>query len=147
MKISTKLGAMSLATISAVLMGLSVTVFAEGNPDIGKIEYDSNCAVCHGLTGKGDDSVLKGELVKPIPDLTMLSKKNNGIFPFDAVYQMIDGRKEVKTHGTTQMPIWGAAFKSQTYLYSDQNSLYSSESVIRSRILALTEYLNRLQVK
>lgn len=129
-----------------LILALAIPVFAEGNPDIGKIEYDSHCAVCHGASGKGDDSILKTELVKPVPDLTALAKKNNGVFPFDVVYQIIDGRKDIKTHGSRDMPIWGSAFKSETSVYFDQNAPYSSESIIRSRILALVEYLHRIQI-
>lgn len=144
---ATKLRKFLTVQAGILLIGLAIPVFAEGNPDIGKIEYDSHCAVCHGATGKGDDSILKSELVKPVPDLTTLAMKNNGVFPFDLVYQIIDGRKDIKSHGSRDMPIWGAAFKSETSVYFDQNSPYSSESIIRSRILALVEYLHRLQVK
>jgi hypothetical protein len=44
------------------------------------------------------------------------------------------------------MPVWGAqySFKSAE-AYMDVP--YSSESYVRSRILALTEYISRLQVK
>lgn len=130
-----------------LLMGLASSVFAEGNPDIGKIEYESHCAVCHGVAGRGDDSVLKSELVKPVPDLTMLTKKNNGVFPVDLIYQIIDGRRDIKTHGSRDMPIWGSAFKSETSVYLDKIAPYSGESIIRSRILALVEYLHRLQAE
>jgi hypothetical protein len=36
-----------------------------------------------------------------------IAKKNNGVFPFDSVYEIIDGRKTVIAHGTRDMPIWG----------------------------------------
>ena len=147
MKRSTKLRNILFLSVGIMSIILSANAFAEGSADIGKIEYESTCAACHGLTGKGDDSALQSELVKPIPDLTVLSKKNAGVFPFESVYQIIDGRKEIKIHGSREMPIWGAAYKSQTSVYFDQISPYGSESLIRSRILALTEYLHRLQVK
>lgn len=146
MKISTTFALISLAAGSAGLMA-SVSVSAAGNSDIGKIEYDSHCAACHGLNGKGDDSPFKTELVKPIPDLTVLAKQNNGVFPSDRVYQIVDGRQEIKSHGSSEMPIWGAAFKSETSVYFDKNAPGSTEAAIRDRILALTEYLQRLQAK
>jgi mono/diheme cytochrome c family protein len=138
---------MLTVSVGMMLVGFSAFAGAEGNSDIGKLEYDAHCAVCHGVSGKGDDSSLKSELVKPVPDLTTLAKSNNGVFPFDVVYQVIDGRKDIKTHGSRDMPIWGSAFKSETSVYFDKNAPYSSESIIRSRILALVEYLHRLQVK
>jgi len=112
--------------------------------DIGKMEYDSACAVCHGLKGKGDGP-LKSQLTKPVPDLTVLAKNNKGVFPFDRVYQIIDGRQEVKAHGPREMPVWGRAFNTETSIYFDNYPPQDSESAVRSRILALTEYLYRLQ--
>lgn len=147
MKIFTKLRSISSAHIGIVLISLSANSLAENKVDIGKVEYDSACAACHGLTGKGDDAALKYELVKPVPDLTVLAKNNDGVFPVDLAYQIIDGRKEVKAHGSREMPVWGHAFNNQTSLYFEQNPPYNSESVVRSRILALIEYLSRLQEK
>ena len=43
--------------------------------DIGKKEFQNNCAVCHGLSGKGDGSFV--ELLKQAPsDLTLISNRN-----------------------------------------------------------------------
>ncbi len=113
--------------------------------DIGKMEYNSACAVCHGLTGKGDDGPIKELFVKPMPNLTVLAKNNKGIFPFDRVYQIIDGRQEMKAHGSRDMPIWGDRFNNQTSLYFDNYPSQDKESAARSRILALVEYIYRLQ--
>jgi mono/diheme cytochrome c family protein len=96
--------------------------------DTGKYEYGAHCAVCHGLSGKGDgifgDQLKSGTVVA---NLTELSKKNNGVFPFKRVYETINNGK-VSAHGTREMPIWG-------------------ERYVRARILALTKYINRLQAK
>ena len=48
--------------------------------------------------------------VKPA-DLTQLAKHNDGQFPFWTVYRVIDGREEVKAHGSRAMPIWGLWFQ------------------------------------
>ncbi len=103
--------------------------------DVGKREYDAACAVCHGVTGKGDGP-LKEELKSSAPDLTALARNNNGVFPFDRVYQLIDGRQEIKSHGPREMPVWGNSFR-----------LHDTDPPARSRILAITEYLYRLQDK
>ena len=94
--------------------------------DRGKYEYEAHCAVCHGLSGKGD-GIFAGQFKSGtvVSNLTELSKKNNGVFPFKGVYESIDSGK-VSGHGTREMPIWG-------------------ERYVHSRILALTEYINRLQ--
>ncbi len=144
MKISTKFRGVVLAPIGVMLIGISANVQAD-KLDIGKREYDSACAVCHGLTGKGDDGPLKSLLVRPVPNLTVLAKNNKGVFPFDKVFQIIDGRQEVAAHGPRDMPIWGNAFNNQTSLYFDNYPKQDRESAARSRILALTEYVYRLQ--
>lgn len=144
MKISTKFRGAVLAPIGVMLIGFSANIQAD-KLDIGKREYDSTCAVCHGLTAKGDDGPLKSLLVRPVPSLTVLAKNNKGVFPFDKVFQIIDGRQEVAAHGPRDMPIWGNAFNNQTSLYFDNYPEQDRESAARSRILALTEYVYRLQ--
>ena len=59
-----------------------------------------------GIDGKGKGP-LAGQLKVAPTNLTALAKKNNGVFPFDAVYETIDGIKVIIAHGTRDMPIWG----------------------------------------
>ena len=120
------------------------TAFAADKVDLGKREYDSNCIACHGKDLKGGAYVdfLK---VTP-PDLTQLSKKNGGVFPLERVYGVIDGRYEVKGHGQREMPIWGKTYQIKAgEFYAD--SYYDPETFIRGRILALIDYINRMQAK
>lgn len=149
MKISTKLRTIAATYIGAMLVSLSADALAAEKSDIkldvGKLEYNAACAVCHGLTGKGDDGPLKSLLVRPVPNLTVLAKNNKGVFPFDKVYQIIDGRQEVKSHGPRDMPVWGRAFNAQSSLYFENYPPQDAESAARSRMLAITEYLYRLQ--
>lgn len=121
---------------------------APGKFDTGKREYDAKCVVCHGHSGKGDGSY--GELLKrPASDLTTLKKLNGGVFPVERVYAVIDGREVVKGHGERDMPIWGNDYAKDTVkaaeYYADVP--YDMEAFVRARILALIDYLNRLQVK
>ena len=146
MKISTKFRTIAVAHIGAVLLGLSAIAFAADKLDIGKMQYDSACAVCHGPLGKGDGP-LKSQLVSRMPDLTVLARNNNGVFPFDRVFQIIDGRREIKSHGPGEMPVWGRSFNMQSSIFFENYPPYDSESNARSRMLALTEYLYRLQAK
>jgi len=108
--------------------------------DLGKWEYDTRCATCHGLNG-ADAGPYSRFLNKAIPNLTTLSKMNAGVFPFMRVYETIDGRQEVQAHGPREMPIWGKDYSTMT------NPLSDSESITRAKILALTEYIFRLQAK
>ncbi|HEX9181066.1 MAG TPA: c-type cytochrome [Burkholderiales bacterium] len=133
------------AIAGTVLLGASGSLLAAGKLDIGKVEYEANCAVCHGMKGKGD-GVIAPELKSPVPDLTILARKNNGVFPTARVYEVIDGRQEIKAHGWRDMPVWGGE-----YLAKGANTLddypYDREAFVRGRILALIDYLYRLQAK
>lgn len=133
-----------LNAIGIVLLGAAADAAAAGNPELGKIEYDAHCAACHGAAANG---IAKAGAAKAAPDLTVLARNNNGAFPFDTVYRIIDGRKEIGAHGSREMPIWGAAFKSETSADFDRNAPQSGEAMVRNRILGLAEYLNRLQQK
>src|SRR5262245_34220863 len=72
----------------------------------GKPVFEQYCAQCHGRDGKGGGAASNLLTIKPA-DLTMISKKNDGTFPFWRVYGIIDGRENVKGHGSSEMPIWG----------------------------------------
>jgi mono/diheme cytochrome c family protein len=141
--------------IATVIIGFSASGWAQGL-DEGKTEFLSSCAPCHGTDGKGKGPV-SAELKGTPPDLTVLAKKNNGVFPVAAVYEMIDGRKSVSAHGTGEMPIWGFRYRASVRMNvaptvaptSEVNRILSRnvEFIVRSRILALVDYLNRIQEK
>lgn len=134
-----------MALAATLLVGASGLARAADKLDIGKREYESNCAACHGLTGKAD--VSYAEILRtPIPNLTVLAKKNGGVFPFQRVYEVIDGREEIRAHGRRDMPIWGSDYNQKVAPEYD-DYLTNREVYVRSRILALTEYIYRLQAK
>ncbi len=124
-------------------LAMSVAAAQVRSSDIGKREYESSCAVCHGVNGKGGGSFSQ-LLQFSMPDLTTLSKRNGGVFPAAHVYQIIDGRAEVKAHGTREMPIWGRHFNVQAAPQYDDYP-WESEAFVRARILLLIDYLYRLQ--
>lgn len=135
------------SALSVALLGLSASVLAQPSTDFGKREYDSNCAACHGPKGKGDGPFVDlMYLGKPLPDLTTLAKRNNGVFPTARVYEIIDGRQEIKGHGPREMPIWGRDYLEKM---SDTFAVYpyDPEPIVRVRILALVDYIARLQAK
>jgi mono/diheme cytochrome c family protein len=98
---------LSGTTVLGAVLTFAVSASAQDQDrDMGKIEYQSNCASCHGIDAKGDGPV-SGELKKRPPDLTVLAKKNGGVFPLNFVYRIIDGRDEIASHGSREMPVWG----------------------------------------
>ena len=130
---------------TAMIGAFGVSAAAE-KIDIGKGEYEVHCAVCHGLKGKGDGPFAEIMLKSSVADLTVLSRNNNGVFPFARVYEVIDGRQQMKAHGTREMPIWGNVYATMEASNYDDYP-YDAESFVRGRILALIDYLHRLQAK
>jgi hypothetical protein len=70
------------------------------------------------------------------PDLTMLSQRNNGVFPSERVHRIIEGR-DVDSHGNREMPVWGDVFKAQ----GDR----SAREATKDRIDAIVRYLESIQ--
>ena len=137
----TKLQTKTLAAAAVLLLG-AATVFAQ-TPDFGKREYESNCAVCHGKEGKGNGPYA-GYLTKAATDLTQMAKKNGGVFPLNRAYEVIEGAGP--GHGTRDMPVWGQDYRVKAAEYYIDVP-YNAEAYVRTRILALAEYLSRLQAK
>lgn len=104
----------------------------------GQPMFKTYCATCHGSFGKGDGPFAKS-LRKPPPDLTMLTKLNQGTFPSERVTKAIDGRGDGKPHGPADMPVWGDAFSRTTH-DSDPES-------VRLKIEALVEFIKSIQEK
>jgi hypothetical protein len=46
----------------------------------------------------------------PPANLTTIAGRNRGVFPTEVVHRIIDGRRALKTHGDSAMPVWGDAF-------------------------------------
>ncbi len=144
--------AVIFAMIGAVIAASESGVWAQ-DFDGGKFEYQIGCAACHGIDGKGRGPVSSQVKVPPA-DLTVLAKKNNGVFPFNSVYEVIDGRKVIIAHGTRDMPIWGNRYMPDPNKAASPNASemfinpsYDPETIVRMRILAVIDYLNRIQEK
>ena len=140
--------------LGAVLTAATSGAFAQAKPrnndvDLGAFEYRSSCATCHGVSGKGDGP-MSARLKERPTDLTRLARDNGGVFPTQHIYEVIDGRKEVGAHGTREMPVWGTHYLDETsfqYRYTETMGPVAYEALVRARIMALVDYLNRLQVK
>jgi mono/diheme cytochrome c family protein len=98
--------------------------------------YKTYCAMCHGAGGKGDGS-FSPSLRKRPPDLTQLTKRNDGKFPTEKVARTIDGRDLGPEHAKGDMPVWGEAF-SRTQQDNDPDS-------VRLKIEALLQSIQKMQ--
>jgi mono/diheme cytochrome c family protein len=144
----------SIFAISAAFAQQSVTTQQGPRADLGKLWYVSNCATCHGLTGNGDGPMAL-YLTRKVPDLTTLARRNNGVLPVSEMYDVIVGQKQIPSHGSREMPVWGQEFREQG---SKEHGVvvgdrylgifpFDEEAYVRARVLTIIEYINRIQVK
>ena len=71
----------------------------------GRVSFRLYCASCHGVDAKGNGNVAKYLKVQPA-DLTRIEERY-GEWPEERLYEIIDGREEVRAHGRREMPVWG----------------------------------------
>lgn len=110
--------------------------------DLGRRDFDTYCASCHGVSGKGDGTIAEF-LTITAPDLTQLSRMSAGKFPRDRLREVIDGRAEVRIHGPRDMPVWGDWFDVEA---RDPDTDSETRAIIvRDRIESLLNYIETLQ--
>lgn len=110
---------------------------ASAEPDLQKGEesFVLNCAVCHGMDGRGKGPLA--DALKSAPaDLTQIAANHGGEFPSAKIADVVRNGVAVLGHGTADMPAWGLYFGSK-----------GNPEVARSRIADLVGYLERIQRK
>ena len=130
------------ASMLVVMLSQGASFAQSTRGDIGKREFESNCASCHGVSGKGGGPAVEW-LKKSPTDLTTLTKRNAGVFPVSRMYETIEG-SNVPSHGSRDMPVWGMDYRIRAAEYY-LDVPYDPEVYVRTHILALIEYINRLQ--
>lgn len=99
--------------------------------------YRIHCLNCHGKEARGDGPMAPA-LKADSPDLTRLTRDHGGDFPREHVYQSIDGRFQIRSHGMREMPVWGLSFQVRG-TDADQ------EREVQERLRALVTYLESVQ--
>ena len=97
------------------------------NPIIGAVEFEQSCAICHGFDGKGK-GIMSDSLTKTPADLTILTKNNNGYFPFTQIYEVIEGSTQAGSHGSRDMPLWGDRYRKEAQKYNQAAEKYGGEA-------------------
>jgi mono/diheme cytochrome c family protein len=134
----------SIIAVAGFTFAFSTLTFA-ADISIGHYEYDRNCIMCHGATGRGN-GWLAGFLRQPISSLTRLKRKNGGVFPAERVHQVIDGRKEVALHGPRDMPVWGEVYSTRARrALGPGYGAREADEVVQGKILSLVDYISGLQ--
>lgn len=143
---------------TTLLVAGSLLALASANTNaetmsLGKWEYNSSCASCHGVDGKGEGPVAASPHFTAKPtDLTTLKKNNEGVFPVDRVYEVIDGRAEVALHGTSgarDMPVWGYRYNEEALEIASRSDTPAKpvepHIYVHTRIMALIDHILSLQ--
>ena len=108
-------------------------------------DFVTYCSGCHGEDGKGRGPIAIELKAKPA-DLTGIARRNGGAFDREQVYKKIEGLDMPASHGTSQMPVWGAWFVHQAVgegvLIEDARTAAKEAT---QRINNLVKYLESLQ--
>jgi|SRR6056297_3057494 len=128
----------TVATIFSMAIGAASAGFAD---ELGKRDYMSGCAGCHGESGLGEGQIAE-LLTISVPDLTTLSENNDGEFPMLQVIHVIDGRTGLRAHGGP-MPVWGDIYKMEAA--GSSGVAGGAEALARGRILSIAYYLESIQ--
>lgn len=91
---------------------------------------------------------MANQLATQPPNLQTIRKRYGGTFPNAEIYKIIDGRKTLRAHGTSDMPVWGdvyaAVVKGMAGGDKDPGQVRVEQS-INGRILSLIYYLQSIQ--
>jgi mono/diheme cytochrome c family protein len=100
----------------------------------GKDTFNAYCAPCHGRSGAGDGPLAP--VLRAVPaDLRSLSSRR-GYYPREDIVAFVTGDgRPIAAHGTTDMPIWGAVFR----------SLDPSDARVKVRLRNVVDYVESLQ--
>ena len=100
--------------------------------------FRNHCAACHGLDGRGNGPASQA-LRRQAPDLTRLSRRNDGAFPAIHVRNtiMFGSDDLLPAHGSKDMPIWGPIF----------HEIDFDQDLGNVRLENITQYLESMQRK
>jgi mono/diheme cytochrome c family protein len=113
------------------------TAIQQTNAASGKEMYIEYCAACHRTNGKGTGPAASSMKAAPA-DLTQLAKKNDGKYPANHIAAVLKFGSGPGAHGSAEMPVWGALFKSLDKFH---------DATVQQRISNLVGYIETLQTK
>lgn len=117
-------------------------VLAAPDLQLGAETIAGACASCHGPQATGDGPMAE-LLAIDTPDLTAISARNGGVFPWLRIVHIVDGRTGLRGHGG-MMPVFGAVFTGDTAV---QDARDGTPVITSARILAVVDYLAAIQAQ
>jgi mono/diheme cytochrome c family protein len=99
--------------------------------------FQQHCASCHGTDARGHGPASTA-LKHSIPDLTLISQRNGGKFPYQRIKDLIEGTQPAPpAHGNREMPTWGPIF----------HQVESDQDWGEVRLDAITKHVESIQQK
>ena len=138
-----------IRTVAPAILAFGCMALAANAQDIpdnaraGAAEFANSCASCHGRDGRGAGFLTRVFQGIDPGDLTQLAANNDGQFPLDRVFEVIDGRAEVAAHGERTMPVWGDRYWETAM--SEYGPDEFNEQRARNRVLEMVYYLQAIQ--
>jgi mono/diheme cytochrome c family protein len=134
--------ALSLAGLT-VFVGV-VIYFATRPTEVVAVEgrdlFVRYCAPCHGVSGTGDGPAAAA-LQPPPADLTRLRERCGEQHPWRSIITAIDGRRPVRAHGASAMPVWGQVFEHEM----EERKIGWPQATTLQRERLIAEYVLTLQ--
>jgi mono/diheme cytochrome c family protein len=133
---------LSLASL-AVLAGVIIYLATRPTEVValeGRDLYARYCASCHGVSGRGDGPAAAA-LQPPPADLTQLRERYGEPQPLRQVIAAIDGRRPVRAHGESAMPVWGAIFQREM----EEKKVGWPQAMTIQQVRLIAEYVLTLQ--
>lgn len=123
-----------------------------------KTDFVNYCASCHGVDGRGNGPLAPSLKIAP-SDLTAISKKNKGNFPYTLIRKTIESTELglARAHGPREMPVWGPVFAQEPEgpvpgplsgggMYG-AGAVQCTHLAARARILNIVDYIESIQEK
>lgn len=131
-----------MRTFALLLLIAAPPALAEPDLTLGAEVFVGACAACHGEEGRGDGP-MRDLITMPVPDLTEISARNGGAFPWLRIVHIVDGRTGLRGHGGP-MPLFGAVFAGDTSVADARDG---TPVITSARVLAVVDYLAAIQVE
>ena len=133
---------MSRIGLLIIAVGLTIlfvsNVAAQERQALGQSGHDifmDRCSSCHGKDGKGNGPAARALKTAP-GDLTLLTKKNRGVFAAERVRKIVGDWVDIDAHGSLEMPIWGGLFHPRNVV---------DQQIANLRIKNLVAYIESIQ--
>jgi mono/diheme cytochrome c family protein len=130
---------------SLLFAGAGALVWAQEKPQVKYVQpenisaakgpemFRAYCAACHGVDGRGGGPAADSLKKRPA-DLTQLNRKYGGKYPALRVANVIQGADSEGVHGSRDMPVWGAVFRT-----------LGDQATVKLRTDNLVNYVESLQ--